>query len=134
MAENRMSVNRLYRSRQERVIAGVAGGLAQYLNVDPTLVRLAFVIFGLVSGVGLLVYIALAIVMPLRPAGETEPAVNASIDLRGSREMLAYGLVALGLLLLAGNLGLFYIFRWDYVWPVLLIGLGVLLLARRSRD
>ncbi len=134
MAENRASANRLYRSRQERVIAGVAGGLAQYLNVDPTLVRLAFVVFGLVSGVGLLVYIALAIVMPQRPAGETEPAVNSSIDLRCNPEMLAYGLVGLGLLLLAGNLGVFHFLRWDFVWPALLIGLGILLLARRNRD
>ncbi|MCL6430164.1 MAG: PspC domain-containing protein [Anaerolineae bacterium] len=61
-------MRRLYRSRDERMIAGVAGGLAHYFNVDPTLVRLAFVAFTLGGGgIGLLAYLILAIIMPLEP-------------------------------------------------------------------
>lgn len=55
---------RLYRSRSDRQIAGVCGGIAEYLNVDPTLVRIAFVIGTLLGGPGLLLYIILAIVVP----------------------------------------------------------------------
>jgi phage shock protein C len=63
------SMKRLYRSRDERMVAGVAGGLAGYFGVDPTLVRLAFVAFTLAGGgTGLLAYLILAILMPLEPA------------------------------------------------------------------
>ncbi|QPC81555.1 PspC domain-containing protein [Phototrophicus methaneseepsis] len=48
----------------DTMIAGVAGGLAEYFNVDPTLVRLLFVLFALAGGPGLLVYIVLWVVMP----------------------------------------------------------------------
>jgi len=65
-------MRRLYRSRDERMIAGVAGGLAEYLNVDPTLVRLAFVAFTLAGGgTGLVAYVILAIIVPLEPAPGT---------------------------------------------------------------
>ncbi len=60
-------VKRLYRSRSDRMIAGVAGGLAQYLNVDPTLVRLGFVVLSLAGGPGLLLYIVMWIVVPEEP-------------------------------------------------------------------
>jgi phage shock protein PspC (stress-responsive transcriptional regulator) len=60
---------RLYRSRTQRMLGGVAGGLAEYFNVDPTLVRLLFVIFSLAGGPGLIAYIILWIVMPEVPSG-----------------------------------------------------------------
>ena len=55
---------RLYRSSSERKVAGVCGGLAEYFNVDPTLVRVLFVLATLAGGPGLLLYIVLWIVMP----------------------------------------------------------------------
>lgn len=133
MSETREPTTRLYRSRQERMIAGVAGGIAQYFNVDPTWVRLAFVILALASGIGVIIYIALAIIMPERPADVPEPPITGNTEVRGGREVLGFILVALGLLFLAGNLGFFRIFRWDYIWPLILIGAGVLLLWRRGR-
>ena len=56
-----------YRSRDDKVIAGVCGGLAKYFNVDPTLVRVGFFLFSLIYGVGVLVYILLAIIVPYEP-------------------------------------------------------------------
>jgi phage shock protein C len=64
MSEN---VKRLYRSREERMLAGVCGGLGNYFAVDPTLVRVLFVLFGLVAGGGLLAYLILWILIPLEP-------------------------------------------------------------------
>ncbi len=55
---------KLYRSRNDRVLGGVAAGLADYLNVDIALVRLGFLLLGLVDGVGLLLYIAMWLVVP----------------------------------------------------------------------
>lgn len=54
---------RLYRSKRQRMLGGVAGGLAEYLNTDPTLIRLLLVLLAL-PGVGLLFYIAAWIIMP----------------------------------------------------------------------
>ena len=59
---------RLYRSSEERMFAGVCGGIAEYLDVDPTLVRLFFVALTLLSGgQGLLIYIVLMLVVPEQP-------------------------------------------------------------------
>lgn len=58
----------LYRSRQERMVAGVCGGLATYLGIAPTLVRLVAMLLAIVSfGTTILVYLILAIVIPLEP-------------------------------------------------------------------
>jgi len=59
-----MENHRLYRSVEHRVIGGVAGGLAEYFDIDPVIVRLVFVIVALAGGGGLLVYLILWIVLP----------------------------------------------------------------------
>lgn len=61
-----MSEKRLYRSRESRMLCGVCGGIAEYFNIDPTLIRLLFVLFGL-SGGGILAYIIAAIIIPDSP-------------------------------------------------------------------
>lgn len=58
---------RLYRSRTDRQIAGVAGGLAEYLDIDPTLVRLGFIFLSLVGGPGLLLYVIMWVIVPEAP-------------------------------------------------------------------
>jgi phage shock protein C len=59
--------NRLQRSRTERIIGGVCGGLAEYFNVDPVLVRIIFVVITLMGGAGALLYVILWAVVPLAP-------------------------------------------------------------------
>ena len=56
--------NRLYRSKQDRMIAGVCGGLGNYLGIDPTVVRLIWVLLVFGAGFGVLAYIICAIVIP----------------------------------------------------------------------
>ena len=56
--------SRLYRSRSQKMLAGVSGGLGEYFDVDPVLMRLLFVVTAFISGVGILAYIVLWIVMP----------------------------------------------------------------------
>ena len=59
-----MGNKRLYRSSTNCMLAGVCGGIAEYFNIDPTLVRLAWVLFSALGGSGVLAYIIAAIVMP----------------------------------------------------------------------
>ena len=59
--------DKLYRSRRLRVLGGIAGGLAQYFNLDPTLVCVLFVVVTILHGFGILLYIILWIVVPEEP-------------------------------------------------------------------
>lgn len=65
-------VKRLYRSRTNRWLAGVCGGLGQYLGLDPTLIRVLFVLLALIVGGGFLLYVLLWIIIPLEPETVTE--------------------------------------------------------------
>jgi phage shock protein C len=58
---------RLQRSRMEKMIGGVCGGLAVYFGVDPTIVRILWVVITLLGGAGILLYIILWVIMPLEP-------------------------------------------------------------------
>ncbi len=61
---------RLQRSRTEKMLGGVCGGLAAYFGIDPTLVRVLWVAMTLVVGIGILLYIILWLVMPLEPPAQ----------------------------------------------------------------
>lgn len=58
---------RLHRSNENKVIAGVCGGIAEYFDMDPTLIRLAWILFCALGGSGVLAYIIAAIVIPDEP-------------------------------------------------------------------
>ena len=62
-----MKGNKLYRSRENAMLAGVCGGIGEFFDIDPTLVRLAWVILGFCGGMGLWAYIIAAIIIPSRP-------------------------------------------------------------------
>ena len=57
-------MKRLYRSNTDRMIAGVCGGIGEYFNIDPTLVRLAWAIFGCCGGAGIVAYVIAALIIP----------------------------------------------------------------------
>jgi phage shock protein C len=77
-----MQNNRLYRSNESKMIAGVCGGLAEFFGLDPTLVRLLFVLLALMGGHGLLIYIILWIIVPYRTAAS---AVVSAVPVDSSR-------------------------------------------------
>jgi phage shock protein C len=145
---------RLYRSTDDRMLAGVAGGLAEMLDIDPSLVRVIWaVLIVLTGGLFLLVYIVMAIVVPERPDGvqARPPAGSAAAGAAGGGQSVTTtsgsgqsprrrtdrsdatrgGFVA-GLVLIV--IGTFFLVRQlipsidlGYWWPVLAIGLGILL-------
>lgn len=131
------TTDRLYRSKTDKVIGGVAGGLGDYLNIDPVIVRIIFVLLAVFGGSGVLVYIILWIVIPTRMItfgiDETpQESVNVEVDPQAAQRRTNTGLVAgivlivFGLLFLADQLIPYYRL-WDF-WPVLLILVGVLLI------
>jgi len=127
-SENR-APQRLHRCLTDRVLAGVCGGIAEYLSVDPSLVRIAFVVATLWGGIGLLLYIVLAIILP----AEDSTAPLGSFSSERSHALAGTVLVVLGALLLAANLGWAPWLSWSLFWPAALILIGIGLLARGAR-
>lgn len=116
------------RSRGNRVIAGVAGGLSERLGVDPVLTRIAFVLLTIAGGVGLVAYVVLAFAteeaVPGRQAAWREPT---------RRRTFGFALVIAGAMLLLREVGVW--FGDQVVWPVTLAAIGsAVIWARGSED
>ena len=71
---------KLYRSADDRWLAGVCGGLAKYFNIDPTLVRVIFVILALVGLGGVILSLLLWVLIPKEPTGEEQAIIDHIID------------------------------------------------------
>lgn len=123
-------MNKLYRSRKDSILAGVCGGLGQYLSIDSTLVRLFFAFLTFFNLLGLWVYIMLALVMPRVLEGEEE--LTAPLPLSENpkaKKIIGSGMVVLGVLALVARLRIPWLRSFD-LWPVMLILFGIVLLAR----
>lgn len=135
---------RLYRSRKSKVVAGVAGGLGEYLNIDPVFVRLLFVIATLVPGfhtLGIIAYIVLWVAVPYAESDKSSHTDThgepEKIDVRTGSHVagVVWGTLMLttGILLLGNNL--FEQFNICTTWPLILVALGfALLLTSIERD
>jgi len=129
--------SRFYRGT-DKIVGGVCSGLADSLHVDAIWIRIVFVILAFVQGIGLLIYLALWVLMPENPNAPAQRRENLDV-LRENVGRLAAReaglwvgvvLIAAGVVLLAGNSGLV---RWDVLWPVIVIGLGAVVLVRGIR-
>ncbi len=137
--------DRLHKSATNSVLFGVAGGMAEYFDIDPTLMRIAWVLVIAVSaGTALLAYIILAIIMPKEASTSTDEADARVGDSEGGaptwrrggrwtgrRSLLGLILIGVGAVLLLNNLGIFDWWRWDIFWPLVIIGVGVALFVGR---
>jgi phage shock protein PspC (stress-responsive transcriptional regulator) len=120
---------KLYRSRKNSMIGGVCGGLGEYLNVDPTIMRLVAVLLIFADGIGLIAYIIAWIIIPRNPELEAEIVAPQKSELNWLLPGLA--LIVIGLIFLLNNLVSW--FRFSYLWPLVLIVLGIFILVRSQR-
>jgi phage shock protein C len=67
-------IRRLYRSRKDRMIAGVCAGLGEYLSIDPTVIRILFVLLFLAGFSGILIYLIMLFIIPEEPLIEDTPS------------------------------------------------------------
>lgn len=142
---------RLYRSQTEKVIGGVAGGLADYFDIDVVLARVVFVLLALFGGGGVLIYIVLWIVIPSQPLifsansknrtkeevfgtgnnDNTESDSNSLFDTKPAKQsntalIAGVSLILVGMLFLGDRL-----FPWYNIadlWPLLLVGVGIIMI------
>ena len=152
-AKGRTGPQRLYRSSSDRVIAGVAGGLAEYFDVDPVIIRVAFVLLTIFHGSGFIMYVILWLVIPdesdvSRMEGDViqsnaeemkEQVHHATERIRthhgsgNSRVLMGAILVIVGLLFLGNNLGYLDITMMRQYWPLLLIAVGFLIFFKEDK-
>jgi phage shock protein C len=138
---------RLYRSSRERVISGVAGGVAEYFDVDPSIVRIAWALLALITGgVFLILYGVMWLVVPVAPgtagsaaspddpSGTPVPDAPRAERYRSGSAGLVFGLILIGL-------GLYFLareylpgFNIDRLWPLGLVALGIFLLIAAMRQ
>lgn len=147
------------KSKTDRVIDGVCGGLAEYFGIDSLLVRLAFVALMFINGLGLILYIVLVIIMPkaesldqppketiqenvkemgerIKEAGqEFGNTISKKTEEKHSNHAVWFGifLILIGIIFLLKNLDLIKWFNDDLIWPFIIILIGVWLLIKRWR-
>lgn len=120
----------LERNTRDSKIGGVAAGLADYFAIDPTIVRLAFVLLVFAGGFGFAAYLVAWLVMPAGDGSAPPRAPGADDDRRWT---LALAIVAIGIVALVGTIGLWWIDEFVF-WPFALIAAGVALLLWRRDE
>ncbi len=121
-------IRRLQRSRSDRKLAGVSGGLAQYFEIHPAVFRVGFVVLTLLGGAGVLIYAAAALVMP--DEGKEDSIATAALRDRRDRP---WPLIGLGLLAVAGAALLSRATLWpegDAWFLFLILGAAILWITR----
>ena len=131
---------RLYRSETNKVITGVCGGLGEYFEIDPVLVRVIAVILALAHQVTIVAYIFAWMFVPKReslvetsaPVESTEPAAPRQYDSSWRKYLPGLVLIGLGAFLLIREN--WYWFDWSEFWPVMLILAGLALMFCRGKQ
>lgn len=142
-----MTAKKLYRSREDAMIAGVCAGIAEYFNIDTSLVRLATVILIFPGGLSFWAYIIAWIIIPQKPlavpaqaeGAEPESPVETEATAEGeetarqddkSRYIVGVVLVVLGLIFLLNAFDVVFWFSFGKLWPIILIIIGIVVLYK----
>ncbi|HKZ22045.1 MAG TPA: PspC domain-containing protein [candidate division Zixibacteria bacterium] len=129
---------RLYRSRKDVMIAGVCGGMAEYFDIDPVIVRLLTVLLVFAGGAAILIYLLGWLIIPKAPEGNEavvtteENHSSETSEEKGNRGRLLAGviLLILGFIFLASNFMPW--FQFGKLWPLLLIVIGIVVLFKSA--
>lgn len=138
---------KLYRSETDKKLGGVCGGLADYFDIDSTLIRLVVLLTFFMGGVGLFLYIIAWVVIPVNPGHQSGAVYGKNInmvdemkestqDLKAvnpshRKRYVGIGLMILGVIFLLDQ-WFSYFFDWGKMWPLILILVGVGIILRRD--
>jgi len=133
-------MKRIYRSQEERIIAGVCGGFAEYLSIDPTIVRLVWIFFTIFGGVGILAYI-FSIILISENNNSKAKKIKTNSDYDEKLVLWGVVIIIVGLLLFFQNrpmVGMMWHAisgNWfNILFAIGLIGFGIYILLNRKDD
>jgi phage shock protein C len=148
----RSQVVKLYRSEHDRILGGVSGGLADFFDVDSTLVRIIFVLLTIFGGSGFVIYLILWVIVPTESSAENaftkefmhknldeikDTTRNFAQDFRlnktyvreNPRSYIGLIILGIGILFLLQSMGLF---KGPQIWPIILIIVGLVFLMKKN--
>lgn len=149
---------KLYRSRTDRIIGGVCGGLGKYFDIDPIIFRIVFFLLTIAHGSGIFIYIIMMIIVPNETTGGPEPLAGSSgkdvinnfaqevrqslhsfaNEVKGQhwanqrRNSIGMIVVLIGALLLLQQLFPITFFNGNFLWPLVLIIVGIFIISKRT--
>ena len=125
-------VKELRRSHDDRILAGVSGGLGQYFDLSPTFFRVGFALLTLVGGAGILLYVAAALVMP--EEGRADSIASEALRRHRDRPWLLLGVALVGIAFLSLVAQARFWPNTGFAWVLLLLGGLTIVLAQRRAD
>ncbi len=135
------AARRLYKSRRNRMLDGVCGGIAEYFEVDPTIVRILWVLITLAGGSGIFLYIAAIIIMPVNPEhlGFNQTTTNSTRTNFDHKRFWGILFILLGAFFLIANIGFWAGFEWwsvswKVVFPIIIIATGIVLVTIQMKN
>jgi len=131
-------VKRIYRSKYDRMISGVCGGIGEYFSIDVLLVRILWIVITLFGGVGILLYIAAVIIVPENP-GHLESETDSPKKKNDKTFFWGALLIIVGIALIFKQMGLFHYLQiwnvpWQMIWAIILISLGAFLMFNKNKS
>lgn len=146
---------KLYRSKSDKIIAGVAGGLGEYFDIDPVLIRALFVLLAFVNGLGILLYVVLMIIVPAHGGKEikidrSEKAKEFAHDLgeeaqklaqkvknkkgwlNSKRNIMGLIIVFIGIFAILNQFLPWHWLSWDWLFAVAIIVVGLLIMFKKK--
>jgi len=144
---------KIYRSRTDRIVFGVCGGIADYYNIESLWIRVVFIFLGITGAIGFLLYLALALLMPLDPEGTGVATKNLNVhdaalriktgakQLRselaadthgraGRRSLLGLLIVIIGIVAFFNALFPGFPIGWNLLWPAIIILIGLSFISK----
>jgi len=128
---------KIYRSRTNKIIGGVCGGLGEYFNVDPSIIRLFWLLACIAGGVGIIAYIVCLIIIPVGDNDTTYYDGDGHEVFKNSSLFVGVGLIIVGAILLAKKVCPWFSVKWfnfAKYWPVLLIIGGLYILFNQRKN
>lgn len=150
---SKISSNKLFRSSTKKIIAGVAGGIGEYFDIDPLFIRIIFILLFLYSGSGILIYLLLWLIIPKKSssAQEIDDTVKSNFiemkssakefitelkskhKVHNSRFILGIFLLILGFAFLLDNFGIIVFDHIWKFWPLVIVAIGFIILFKNGR-
>ncbi|MEJ5292893.1 MAG: PspC domain-containing protein [Candidatus Methanosuratincola sp.] len=134
---------RLYRSNSNRILGGVCGGIAEYFNVDPVIVRLIWIVFTVIYGFGILLYLIAWVIIPRSPEGYSPPQQGGgttafSLNRGARRALVVFGLIlvlfgALEITGLSKPIKAFIASTFSFPFIFIWLGITIIVIAVLSR-